>query len=62
VYNRGLIAVNMYEARTRQPLWHASVEQSLQGVTGEKAEAKINEAVAAMFAKYPAAPIAPPAH
>jgi len=54
--------VNIYDARSRQPLWHASVEQSLQGVTGEKAEAKINEAVAAMFAKYPLPPGAPPAH
>jgi Domain of unknown function (DUF4136) len=50
---QGVIAVDLYDARSKQPLWHASVDQSLYGLTGEKADKKINEAVAAIFTKYP---------
>ena len=53
VYQRGLVAINLYQTRGRQPLWHAVVEQDLAGLTGRDAEAKVNEAVAALFAKYP---------
>lgn len=53
VYSQGIIAVDLYDSKSRQPLWHASVEQSLEGVTGQKAEQKITTAVAAMFTKYP---------
>jgi hypothetical protein len=53
VFQRGLVAVNLYQTRGRQPLWHAVVEQDLSGLTGRDAEAKINEAVAALFSKYP---------
>jgi len=53
VYERGLIAINLYQARDRQPIWHAVVEQDLSGLTGHDAEVKINEAVAALFAQYP---------
>jgi hypothetical protein len=35
------------------PLWHASVDQSLYGVTGDKAQKRIDAAVAAIFTKYP---------
>lgn len=53
VYQRGLIAVNLYQTKGRLPLWHAVVEQDLSGMTGRDAETKINDAVAALFAKYP---------
>jgi Domain of unknown function (DUF4136) len=53
VYRQGLIAVDLYDARTRQPLWHAYVHQDLFGLTGAKAEQKIDEAIAAIFMKYP---------
>lgn len=53
VYHRGLVAINLYQGRGRVPLWHAVVEQDLDDLTGRDAEAKINEAVAALFAKYP---------
>jgi len=53
VYREAIIAVDLYEAKSRQPLWHASVEQSLYGVSGAQAEKKIDAAVAAIFAKYP---------
>jgi hypothetical protein len=54
VYREGIIGVDLYDAKTRQPFWHAMANQSLNGLTGADAEKKINEAVAAMFAKYPA--------
>jgi hypothetical protein len=53
VYRQGLIAVDLYDARTRQPLWHAYVHQDLFGVTGAQAEQKIDAAIAAIFMKYP---------
>jgi Domain of unknown function (DUF4136) len=53
LYHEGIIAVDLYEAKSRQPLWHASVEQSLYGVDGAEAEKRIDAAVAAIFTKYP---------
>lgn len=53
VYHEGIISVDLYDARTSQPLWHASVNQSLAGATGDKADQKIRAAVAALFTKYP---------
>ena len=52
-YPEGVIAVDLYDARTGEPLWHASTEQSLFGVTGPEAEKRIDAAVAAIFTKYP---------
>jgi hypothetical protein len=52
-YPEGVIAVDLYDARSGQPLWHASTEQSLFGVTGPEAEKRIDSAVAAIFTKYP---------
>jgi hypothetical protein len=53
VYSEGVIGVDIYDAKTKQGLWHASVNQNLDNVTGEKAEQKIRDAVAAIFTKYP---------
>jgi hypothetical protein len=53
VYHEGIIAVDLYEAKGKQPIWHASVNQSLQGATGEEAEKRIDKAVTALFTKYP---------
>jgi hypothetical protein len=53
VYTEGIIGVDVYDARTRQPLWHATVDKSLVGVSGPEAEKRIAAAVAALFAKYP---------
>jgi Domain of unknown function (DUF4136) len=52
-YPEGVIAVDLYDARTGEPLWHASTEQSLFGVTGPDAEKRIAAAVDAIFTKYP---------
>jgi hypothetical protein len=53
VYPQGVITVDLYDARTREPLWHASTEQTLHGVSGPEAEKRIDAAVAAIFTKYP---------
>ena len=53
VYREGIIGVDLYDAKSREPLWHASTNQDLTGVTGEAAEKKINAAVDAIFSKYP---------
>ncbi|HEX4389586.1 MAG TPA: DUF4136 domain-containing protein [Steroidobacteraceae bacterium] len=51
VYTQGVIAVDVYDARSRQPLWHAWADESLSGVSGEEAAKRIDAAVAAIFAK-----------
>jgi hypothetical protein len=53
VYHEGIIAVDLYDGRSKQPIWHASANQSLQGAVGADAEQKIDKAVAAIFTKYP---------
>jgi hypothetical protein len=53
VYREGIIAIDLYDAKSRQPMWHASVDQSLNGVDGGEADKRINAAVAALFTKYP---------
>ena len=53
VYREGIIAVDLYDARSKAPIWHASVNQSLYGAIGVQAEQKIDKAVAVIFTKYP---------
>ena len=53
VWHEGIISVDLYDAKSHQPLWHASVDQSLHGARGAEAEKRIDAAVAAIFAKYP---------
>ncbi len=53
VFEEGIIAVDLYDAKSHQPIWHASVNQNVTHLTGADAEAKINAAVAAIFTKYP---------
>ena len=53
VYPEGIIAVDLYDARSHQPLWHASVDQNLTGASGAEAQKRIDAAVAAIFTKYP---------
>jgi hypothetical protein len=49
------IAVDIFDAKSRTPIWHASVNQSVGNLTGPNAEAKINAGTAAIFAKFPVA-------
>lgn len=58
-YREGRISIDFYDATTRKPLWHATVEQDLSYLTGDNAQKRINAVVAAMFAKFPAPTINP---
>jgi hypothetical protein len=53
VYQEGVIGVDIYDGKSKQAMWHASVDQNLVGATGDKADKKIRDAVAAIFTKYP---------
>jgi hypothetical protein len=53
VYREGVIGIDLYDAKSREALWHASVDQSLRGASGTVAEQKINAAVDALFSKFP---------
>jgi hypothetical protein len=53
VYRQGLIGVDLYDAKSHEALWHASVDQSLYGATGADAEQRIDAAVTAIFAHFP---------
>jgi hypothetical protein len=55
VSNETRIAVDIFDAKSHQPIWHASVNQNVYDLTGPKAEEKINAGTAAIFAKFPAA-------
>ncbi len=54
-FQEGVIAVDLYDAKGRTPLWHASVDQNVSGLTGANAQAKIDAAVNALFTRYPGA-------
>jgi hypothetical protein len=55
------IAVDVFDAKSRQAMWHGSVSQTMVDLTGPRAEAKINTATAAIFTKFPVGmPPAPP--
>jgi hypothetical protein len=55
------IAVDLFDAKSRTPIWHASVSQSVSDLTGPNAEAKISAGTAAIFAKFPLAVALPAA-
>src|ERR1700674_1443582 len=56
------IAIDLFDAKSHTPIWHATVSQNVSDLTGPNAEAKINAGTAAIFAKFPiAAPLPPPA-
>jgi hypothetical protein len=49
------IAVDVFDAKSRTPIWHASVSQSVGDLSGPYAEARISAGAAAIFAKFPVA-------
>jgi len=53
VYRQSFITVDLYDAASRTPLWHASAETSLAGLTGDAATQRIRAAVDAIFLKFP---------
>ena len=53
VYPEGIIAIDLYDAKSGQPMWHASADQNLFNASGPQAQKLIDEAVAAIFSKRP---------
>jgi hypothetical protein len=53
VYRQSFITVDLYDAASKQPIWHASAEQSLNGLSGDAANQRIRTAVNAIFVKFP---------
>jgi len=53
VYHQSFITVDLYDAASRKPMWHASAEQSLSGLSGDAAAQRIRAAVNAIFLKFP---------
>jgi len=49
------VSVDLFDAKTRVPIWHASVSQSVRDLTGPNAVEKINAAATAIFSKFPVA-------
>jgi hypothetical protein len=53
IYHQSFITLDLYDAGSKQPIWHASAEQSLHGLTGDAANQRIRAAVNAIFMKLP---------
>jgi hypothetical protein len=53
VENETRIAIDVFDNRSKKPMWHGAVSQSISDLTGPNAEAKINTAVSAIIAKMP---------
>jgi hypothetical protein len=53
VYDETRISVDIFDAKSRVPIWHASVTQSVSDLTGPHAVERINTAAGAIFAKFP---------
>jgi hypothetical protein len=53
IYHQSFITLDLYDAASKQPIWHASAEQSLNGLDGDAATQRIRAAVNAIFVKFP---------
>lgn len=49
------ISIDLFDAKAKVPIWHASVSQSVSDLTGPNAVERINAAATAIFTKFPAA-------
>ena len=59
VQNETRISVDLFDAKSHKPIWHASASQDVYELSGPRAVEKIDLATAAIFSKYPGG--APPA-
>ena len=53
VENETRIAVDLFDAKSHKPIWHASASQNVYELSGPQAVQKIDLATAAIFSKYP---------
>jgi Domain of unknown function (DUF4136) len=61
VENETRIVVDVFDARAHKAIWHGAVSQSIYDLKGPNADAKINAATSAIFAKLPIGNAPPPA-
>ncbi len=54
VENETRIAIDLFDAKSHRPIWHASASQNTYELSGPQAVQKIDLATAAIFAKFPA--------
>lgn len=54
------IAIDIFDARAHKAIWHGAVSQNASDLRGAAAEAKINAAATAIFAKLPIGTPPPP--
>lgn len=54
VYREGRISVDLFDAKSREPIWHGTVQLDVGRLTGKDAQMRIDAAVKALFAKFPA--------
>ena len=52
-YREGTLAIDIFEVRTHQPVWHGWAKKQLSEADIERPEAPIQAAVAAVLAKFP---------
>lgn len=52
-YNEHRIAIDLIDGKSKEPVWHASMNENINRGSGASAEARIKEVVAQMFAKFP---------
>jgi hypothetical protein len=55
VENETRIAVDLFDAKTHKPIWHASASQNTYELSGPEAVQRIDRATAAIFQKFPVA-------
>ena len=53
VDNETRISVDLFDAKSHKPIWHASASQNVYELSGPEAVQKIDLATAAIFAKFP---------
>lgn len=55
VENETRISVDLFDAKSHKPIWHASASQNVNELSGPEAVQKIDLATAAIFSKFPGA-------
>lgn len=52
-YSEHRIAIDLLDNKTRDPIWHASINENINSGSGATAEARIRKAVDTLFTKFP---------
>jgi hypothetical protein len=52
-YSEHRIAIDLIDAKSKEPVWHASINENINSGSGASAEARIRNVVAQLFAKFP---------